>query len=133
MSTFTVEKIERITGKLKLFLLYINGKCEFKEFIEGLERAGNYESELRSIQTTMQLISECKSVPEEKHKDITPRNDPHKEYEIRTKNIRVYAFQDKKTGRIFVCGGKAGSSDKRKSLAQLRSIKKRYFQNQKKT
>lgn len=125
MSTFELNEITEIKGKLSFFKLVIDGKCEFDLFVEQCEMDGNYSSELTTIQARMQQIADCKTLPKEKHRDITPKNDPHKEYEIKTKHLRVYMFHDKENGRVMVSGGKKPTQSK--DIKHFQNVKKKYF------
>lgn len=71
------------------------------------------------------FIADCKSLPQTKFKDITPKNGKNKEYEIKTHHLRVYLFHEKNTGRVIVCGGKKGSQNS--DIKHFRKIKKEYF------
>ena len=132
MSKFRVEKIEEIDGKIEFFKLVKNNKCEFEEFIEKYSRDGNLKSELIKMQSTLQNISEGKKdrIPESKFKVLKGRrkNDLVKDYEVKTKNLRLYFFTDE-SGRIIVLGGKKGTQ--KRDIKKLRSIKKEYLQEKK--
>ncbi len=130
MSIFTLSRINEIEGKLKFYKLFINGKCEFDKFYERCKRDGNLVSELIQIQARMQLLSDLKTIPNEKHKDITPKNEQIKEYEIKTKHLRIYLFHDKANGRVVVSGGK--KTTQKKDIEHFRKIKKAYFDQNKK-
>ena len=93
-----------------------------------IEKEGNLRSELRKIVTRLHDIADCKLLPFNKFKDITPKKENNKEYEIKTDNLRVYLFHDKYTGRVIVCGGKKGTQSA--DIKHFRNIKKEYF-NQK--
>ncbi|MEO6902447.1 MAG: hypothetical protein ABI315_04745 [Bacteroidia bacterium] len=127
MYNFELNKIEEIDGKLKFFKLSINGKCEFDIYCKNCENDGALKSELRTIQSRMQMLADLKTMPVEKHRDITPKNDSIKEYEIKTKHLRVYLFHDKQNGRVVVSGGKKTSQTK--DITHFRNIKKAYFNN----
>ena len=47
-----------------------------------------------------------------------------KQYEFKTKNLRVYAFHDKSNGRIIVLGGKKGTQ--KKDIKRFRLILENY-------
>jgi putative component of toxin-antitoxin plasmid stabilization module len=125
MYNFTLERIEEIDGKVEFFKLIIDGHCELDDFLDQINSEGNLRKELITIQIRMQLVAECRSMPDEKFKDITPKGEIHKEYEIKTKNLRVYMFHEKRTGRIVVCGGK--KSEQQSNLIHFRNVKKQYF------
>ena len=128
MYTFALIEIEEINGKLIIYKLLVDGVCPFEEFEKEIENEGNLKSELITIQTRLNDIADLKSLPETKFRDITPKKEKNKEYEIKTCNLRVYLFHDKKTGRIIVCGGKKGTQ--KEDIKHFRKIKKEYF-NQK--
>jgi putative component of toxin-antitoxin plasmid stabilization module len=129
MYTFALNKINEIEGKLKFYKLLVNGNCEFDLFWKQCEADGNLKSELLQIQSRMQQLANLKTMPADKHKDITPKNDLVKEYEIKTKHLRVYMFHDKENGRVIVSGGKKTTQPK--DITHFRNVKKEYF-NQKK-
>lgn len=109
MTNFALIEIDQIRGKLKIFKLKVNDSCEYDDFEAEIKREGNFISELNTIETRLHDIADCKSLPENKFKDITPKNDSNKEYEIKTHHLRVYIFHEKNTGRIIVCAGKKGT------------------------
>ncbi len=125
MYTFALKEITEIKGKLKIFKLLVNGKCEYDEFERDIEAEGNLKSELITIETRLHEIADLNSLPQTKYKDITPPKTINKEYEIKTHHLRVYLFQDKNTGRIIVCGGKKGSQNS--DIKHFRKIKKEYL------
>jgi hypothetical protein len=125
MFKFAVIEIEEIIAKLKVFKLIVNGKCPYDEFESEIESEGNQVSELRTIATRLYEMAECKLLPSTKFKDITPKNEANKEYEIKTRHLRVYLFHEKNSGRIIVCGGKKGTQ--KADIKFFRKIKRDYF------
>jgi putative component of toxin-antitoxin plasmid stabilization module len=125
MYTFALNEITEIKGKLKFFKLLVNGTCEYDEFEREIINEGNLKTELTTIITRMHEIADLKSMPQNKFKDITPKKDNNKEYEIKTKHLRVYLFHEKNTGRVIVCGGKKGTQQA--DIKHFRNIKKEYF------
>lgn len=128
MYNFALQEIEEIKGKLKIFKLLIDDTCEFDEFEKRIEFEANLKSELTTIVTRLHEIADLKSLPESKFRDITPKNISNKEYEIKTRHLRVYLFHEKTTGRVIVYGGKKGTQ--KADIKHFRKIKKAYF-NQK--
>lgn len=59
-----------------------------------------------------------------KLRDITPEKESIKEYEFKTKNLRVYAIKTK-DGKVIVLGGY--KNRQKKDLKKFRSLKKRYL------
>ncbi len=125
MYSFALVEIKEIQGKVKIYKLKVNNACSFDEFEEEIKLEGTYATELRTIQTRLDDVADCKTLPKEKFKDITPRNDQHKEYEIKTRNLRVYLFHDKNSGKIIVCGGK--KTNQQSDIRFFKNIKKHYF------
>jgi putative component of toxin-antitoxin plasmid stabilization module len=125
MHRFALSEIEEIKGKLKVFKLLMDDKCLYDEFEAEILSEGNLVSEIRTIETRLYEMADCKSMPDTKFKDITPDNEVNKEYEIKTHHLRVYLFHEKNTGRIIVCGGKKGTQ--KKDIKRFQKIKKDYF------
>lgn len=125
MHIFALNEITEIKGRLKFFKLLVNGTCEYDEFEKEIIKEGNLKQELTTIETRMHEIADLKSLPQNKFRDITPKKDNNKEYEIKTKNLRVYLFHEKNTGRVIVCGGKKGTQQA--DIKHFRNIKKEYF------
>jgi putative component of toxin-antitoxin plasmid stabilization module len=125
MNKFALKLIDEIVGQLKIFKLYVNNHCEFDEFEKQIEAEGSYSSELVTIQTRLQEIADGKLLPKEKFRNITPKKELVKEYEIKTRHLRVYLFHEEKSGRVIVCGGK--KITQQKDIYHFRRIKKEYL------
>jgi len=122
---FVLLRINEIEGRLAFFKLEINGRCAFDDFILECRHSGGLESELIKIQAIMQQVSDLKTLPIEKYKDITPTNDLIKEYEIKTRHLRIHMFHERLSGRVIVLGGKKTSQ--KKDIVQFRAIKKNFL------
>lgn len=103
----------------------MNNRCEYDEFEKQIEKEGSYSSELVTIQARLQEIADCKLLPKEKFRNITPKKEQVKEYEIKTRHLRVYLFHEEKTGRVITCGGK--KTTQKKDINHFRWVKKEYF------
>jgi len=125
MHNFALKNIEEIKGKIKIYKLLINGNCAYDDFEKEIETEGNLKSELTTIVVRLHEIADLKLLPKTKFRDITPKNESNKEYEIKTHHLRVYLFHEKKTGHIVVCGGKKGTQQS--DIKYFRKIKKEYF------
>lgn len=125
MNKFALIYIDEIAGRIKIFKLLVNNRCEFDEFEKQIETEGSYSSELVTIQTRLHEIADGKLLPKEKFRNITPKKELVKEYEIKTRHLRVYLVNEEKTGRIIVCGGK--KTTQQKDLNHFRRIKKEYL------
>ena len=125
MSKFTLKLIPEIIGKIRFYCLEVNGKNVFQEFKTEIQNKGSFSKELITVQIRFQDIAELKTLPETKFKDITPKKGLIKEYEVKTKNLRVYMFHEVHTGRIVVLGGKKTSQ--KKDIRRFRSLKDEYL------
>lgn len=126
MAEFKLEKIEEIEGKIAFYKLLVNESCEFDEFWEEIKEDGNLSKELAQIQSRMEDVSNLKRLPKTKFRDITPKTEKVKEYEIKTKNLRVYLIKENHTGKIIILGGK--KSTQTKDIKRFRRIKKSYLE-----
>ena len=125
MPIFALEKINKIEGRIDFFKLTVNSKCQFDEFWEEISSEGSYTGELTTIQIRMQSIAEMQLLPQNKFKNITPRDESVKEYEIKTKHLRVYLFHEEHSGKVIVYGGKKTSQ--KRDIKKFRSIKRQYL------
>jgi len=125
MSIFALKQLEEVSGRIRIYKLITNGESEYDEFESEIQAEGTYASELTTIQARLQDIADGRLLPKEKFRNITPKKEMVKEYEIKTRHLRVYLFHEEKTGRIIVCGGKKVTQDK--DIAHFRRIKKEYF------
>lgn len=125
MPKFKLKKIEQVKGRNTFYKLIKDGNCEFDEFCDEMDKADMYPSELKNIFTNMDLVANQIPLPKKKFKDITKSKSSIKEHEFKTKNLRVYAFQEKGTGKIIVCGGKKGTQ--KANIRHFRQIKRQYL------
>ena len=73
----------------------------------------------------MQELSEGKILPINKFKPLLRGKDKFNEYEIKTKNLRVYLFHEPGIGRIIICGGK--KSNQEKDIRHFRNVMHSYI------
>lgn len=127
MSTFALKKIEQVKGKINFYKLEIDGKCEFNEFCEALENAGERKA-LNTIYATMDSVANLKLLPRTKFRELKGRrtSDKVKDYEIKKDAIRIYLFKDDK-GNIVVFGG--SKNNQKEDIARLRRLKEEYIKN----
>ena len=105
MSTFVLKKLEAVVGKQHFFELVVDDKSQFDDYCQAIKDNQQYYSELLKIFTLMNQVSQLKMLPQTKFKDITPNKESVKEYEFKSKHLRVYAFHLEKTGKIVAYGG----------------------------
>lgn len=128
MSKFTLEILKEVSGKQNIYKLLNSGKCEFDDFWNKNEKDAIMKKQLAVIQTRLKAIADLKynTLDKTKFKELSrPKNDKHKDYEIKTKNLRVYFFKDDGTGQIIVTGGTKDSQDE--DIKRMRVIKAEYF------
>nr|WP_302828664.1 hypothetical protein [uncultured Bacteroides sp.] len=122
MSKFALEKIELIKGRQTFNKLLVDGKAPFDSFTEELEE--QYESELGSIYYRMEAVANLQSLPKDKFRELKGGKGDVKEYEFKSKHLRVYAIHQK-DGKIVVMGGYKNSQDK--DITTFRALKKQYI------
>lgn len=127
MREFQIKKIEQVKGRNVYYKLIKDGVCEFDLFCAQMSTQSKFQSELRSIFTYMELTSNQIPLPATKFKDITPKISSAKQHEFKTKNLRVYTFQDKGTGKIIVCGGL--KSTQQSDINHFRETIRQYFES----
>jgi len=126
MPVYSLKKIDEIDGKIVFYKLVKDTVCLFDDFEYQIENESTYKGELNTIQTIMIQISNLKTLPIEKYRNITPKKESIKEYEIKTKNLRVYLFKNMK-GQIVVLGGK--KTNQKSEIKRFRNMKKDYLNN----
>jgi|SRR6056297_4078965 len=126
MTKFTLKKIEEIEGKQDIFKMEIDDTCLFDEFENDIENKGQYEQELYSIYSLMEDVANNKLLPKQKFRDITiNKKDSLKEYEFKSKHLRVYAIKTKE-GKVIILGGY--KNNQKRDIKKLRNIKANYKQ-----
>lgn len=122
---FRLQRIDEVIGIQTLYKIIVDNHCLFDEFCEQIRQEGNFQNELDTIQARFEDIANNRLLPSKKFKDITPKKEVHKEYEIKTCNLRVYLTKEKRLGKIIILGGKKNTQQK--DLRKFRSIKRNYF------
>ena len=102
MPTFALQKIEAIKGKQEFEKLVVDGKCPFDEFEKGLEERDR--KEMVGIYNSMQAIADLRSLPYKKFHFYDEGENGVREFEFKSKNLRVYGIT-KKNGKIVIYGG----------------------------
>lgn len=125
MPKFALERIKAINGKQVFEKLIIDNICQLDSFEDEINLGKRYKNELSMIYSYMDSMANLKSLPEGKFKDITPSKEVVKEYEFRSKHLRVYAIK-KENGKIIILGGY--KNRQKKDFREFRSIKKMYLE-----
>lgn len=126
MSKFALEKIDAVNGRQDFQKLVINDKCLFDEFENEIRERDRYTNELAMVYQYMQYVADCRTLPKTKFRDITPDNEKVKEYEFKTKHLRIYAIK-KANGKIIIMGG--FKNNQSKDIRKFQSIKKQYLES----
>ena len=129
MPIFELIPIEEIQGRISFFKLVADGVCLYDEFENNIRREGNLAGQLNIVQTRMYLVANLHSLPQEKFRPLKGCKDIFTEYEIKTKDLRVYLFKDVKTGHIIVWGGR--KSTQTQDIKKFRNLKKAYLLSKK--
>jgi putative component of toxin-antitoxin plasmid stabilization module len=125
MSKFALEKIKAIKGKQSFYDLKINEVGQFESFSNELEE--QYKSELLTLNARMDLVANLNRLPKEKFRDITPKKQTVKEYEFKTKHLRLYAIHIEKTGKVIVLGGYKNTQ--KSDIPSFRSLKSQFLKS----
>ena len=84
----------------------------------------HYKTEYEMLVRYMEYIANGNSLPDTKFKDVTPHGETVKEYEFKSKHLRVYAIK-KPNGKIIILGGL--KTNQKADFKQFRSLKRRYL------
>lgn len=122
MPTFALRKIETIKGKQEFDKLIVDGKCPFDEFEAGLEAQNR--KEMAGIYNCMQNVADLKTLPYKKFHFYDEGVNGVREFEFKSKNLRVYGIT-KKNGKIIVFGGT--KSNQSKDEMEFRRLKTQYL------
>lgn len=141
MSTFGIKKIMAIKGKQQFYQLTIDdhpdltGAISEEEVNErktgvldiyekNLEKS--YRKNLIQIYNIMERVANNVHVPGDKYHEMTGRDksDPHKDYEFKHGDLRVYAIKTSSGKVIILCGYKNSQSS---DIRQMRQLKKQFL------
>lgn len=122
MVKYTLERMDIIRGKQIFDKLVVDGVAPFDTFIKNLEES--YRSEVRSLYSYMQAVSDLQSLPETKFHPYSDGKDGVREYEFKTKHLRVYAIEQK-GGKIIIIGGT--KANQAKDQVEFRRLKNGYI------
>ncbi len=107
--------------------LLVNGESLYEAFCTTIRTAGTYADELDAVDDTLIMISQGELLPAKKFKLLKrDRGDQVPDFEIRTRNLRLYLFESP-TGKLVVLGGLANKTDQPKDIARLRRLKAAFY------
>ena len=122
MANFVLEKIDAVRGVQTFEKLIMDGKCLLDDFERHLEK--EYRKELTSIYANMNSVANLQSLPRTKYHFYDEGKDGVREFEFKTKHLRVYGIT-KKNGKIIILGGTKASQ--KADTTKFRSIKIKYL------
>lgn len=124
MANFALREITTICGVYyKTYQLVVNGVGAYDEFLKEFNNP-QYESEIFRFIRLLESCNNGQRTPPSFYKDVTPKGERTKEYEYRTKNLRIYAIQGD-DGRIIIIGGQKNNQEK--DFRRFRSLKQQYL------
>lgn len=127
MGKYSLSEIECIEGKQRIYKLHIETSCMLDEFEKEIEHRGQYEDELSGIYSLMEDIANNKLLPKTKFRDISiNKKDKVKEYEFKSKHLRIYAIKNPQ-GKVIIMGGYKNSQ--KNDIKKFRSLKDQYVKS----
>jgi len=122
MHTFALQKISVIKGIQRFEQLMVDGIGQLDEFEKDV-MGTTYSGELKKLFTYMEYLSNNNTLPEKIFRELKPSKNP-KEYEFKSKHLRIYVTQQF-SGKIVVIGGYKNSQ--KQDIKKFRSLKKQYL------
>lgn len=123
MAKFAVNKIDCIRGRQDFYDLLFYGKSQWEKFKADTNNA--YESEIKTILSYMDHFSNGFPLPETKYKDLTPKGNPTKIGEFKSKHVRAYCFHEKGTGKMIALWGV--KTEQKQDIQRFKSIVNQYY------
>lgn len=124
MNRFALEEFSIIKGHVRFYKLKVDDACPIDEFWNEIEREGNLKKQLNTAIAIMERYAQGLPTSPDKFKNITENSDPVNEYEIKTRDLRIYLFKDK-AGAIVVSGGK--KSTQRRDINRFKNLTIEYI------
>lgn len=122
MPTFACKQITAIVGKQVFQKLVVNDVCQLDEFEDTLE--SQYKAELIGIYNTMNDVANLLSVPKTKFHFYDKAKGTYREFEFKSKHLRIYGITIP-NGKLIILGGT--KSNQRDDENKFRNIKKKYL------
>ena len=126
MRKFELERIDLadpLEEKHTVYKLKINGRCEFDKFYDKTMRSGNNKIHMEKAINYLRLRAVNDMNIPNRIKFLGPD-----EFEVKAKQIRLYAFVLPKRGDIIVLGEiKKGKGKQSKNIERMREIKAEFL------
>lgn len=123
MPKFALENIASVNGKQQFNQLVVDGSGQLDEFENDLKDT-TYWSEFKTLLAYMDFVAKNRTLPQNKFKDITPAKELVKEYEFKSKHLRIYVIHQP-NGKIVILGGY--KNNQKNDINKFRSLKKQYL------
>lgn len=124
MCTFALEIIEAVKGTQKFEKLIVDGRCPFDIFEKNVEDI--YKSELFGIYATMDQVANLKTVPRKKFHFYDNAKGLYREFEFKSKHLRVYGITIP-GGKVIITGGT--KAKQKVEQTKFRCLKKLYIKS----
>ena len=109
MPNFEIRNIDAVKGIQKFYKLSKDGTCQIDEFENKLEEV--YKTELRTIYAYMDQVANLKPLPQNKFHFYNDGKGGFREFEFKSKHLRVYGIVINE-GKLIILGGtKANQKD----------------------
>ena len=123
MRIFATEIIETIKGKQVFEKLLVDGICLLDEFEAAIKDNPQYTSELKTLFAYMDFVANGISLPKTKFREIKGDKIITKRYELKSKHLRVYLF-NQPGSKMVVMGGYKNTQEA--DIRQFNSIVKEF-------
>lgn len=124
MPNFEIKNIDAVNGKQKFYKLIKDGICLIDDFENDLEEA--YNPELKTIYAYMDQVANLKSLPKTKFHFYNKDKGGYREFEFKSKHLRVYGIVINE-GKLIILGGTKANQDNDTTI--FRRIKNEYIES----
>jgi hypothetical protein len=125
MAKFDLRKVEAVRAKQELDELVIDGVGQLEAFERMVfDTHSTYKTEYEALINYVQYVADGNSLRDTKFRDVTPKGELVKEYEFKSKHLRLYAIK-KLNGKIVILGGL--KTTQQKDFKRFRSLKDQYL------
>jgi hypothetical protein len=123
MRIFATQIIEAVKGKQVFEKLLVDNVCLLDEFEKEIQDNPQYSSELKTLYAYMNFVANGSSLPLTKFREIKGDKIKIKRYELKSKHLRVYVF-NQPDGKMVVMGGYKNTQEA--DIRQFNSIVREY-------
>lgn len=124
MAEYSLKAMDAVIGKQSFDMLVRDGICLFEEFENNVQ--AQYKGEVATLYALMNDVANLKTLPKTKFHPYNKGDADVREFEFKTKHLRVYAIE-KPGGKIVVIGGT--KANQKKDEATFRKYKDQYIKS----